>query len=76
MAFVMSEDRLICHKEKEAVTRRFGLPTLPANLSILERADVDKTIAACTTKMGQTVFSASYEHGQKMSLDEAVALLV
>jgi len=42
----------------------------------IEQAEVDKTIAACTTKMGQTVFSASYEYGQKMSLDEAVALLV
>ena len=40
----------------------------------IEQAEIDKIIAACTTKMAQTPFSAPYERGQKMSLDEAVEL--
>jgi predicted ATPase/DNA-binding XRE family transcriptional regulator len=41
---------------------------------LLEQADVDKIIAACLAKMGEAAFSDAYEEGQKMTLDEAVAL--
>jgi tetratricopeptide (TPR) repeat protein len=41
---------------------------------LLEQADVDKIIAACQAKMGETAFSDAYEEGQKISMDEAVAL--
>ncbi len=40
----------------------------------LEQADVDKTIAECLAKMGEVAFSDAYETGQKLTLDEAVAL--
>ena len=40
---------------------------------VLERADVDKIIAACLAKMGEVAFSDAYDEGQEMSLDEAVA---
>jgi tetratricopeptide (TPR) repeat protein len=38
----------------------------------LEQVDVDKIIAACLAKMGETVFADAYEDGQKMTLDEAI----
>jgi predicted ATPase/DNA-binding XRE family transcriptional regulator len=38
----------------------------------LEQADVDKIIAACLAKMGEVAFSAAYEAGRQMSLDDAV----
>jgi hypothetical protein len=31
-------------------------------------------IAACLVKLGEVAFSDAYDEGQKMSLDEAVAL--
>jgi predicted ATPase/DNA-binding XRE family transcriptional regulator len=40
---------------------------------LLEKADVDKVIAACLQKMGEVMFSVAYEEGQKMTLEEAVA---
>jgi len=40
----------------------------------LEQADVNKITAACLTKMGEAAFSDAYDEGQKMTLDEAVAL--
>jgi len=40
----------------------------------LEQADVDKIITACIIKMGEAAFSDSYDEGQKMSMDQAVAL--
>jgi tetratricopeptide (TPR) repeat protein len=51
------------------ITRQdFGDPRPP-----LEQADVDKTIAACIAKIGKVAFSDTYEEGQKMTLDEAIA---
>jgi hypothetical protein len=41
---------------------------------VLEQADVDKIIAACLVKLGEVAFSDAYDEGQKMSLEEAVAL--
>ena len=40
----------------------------------LEQAEVDKIIAACLANMGEVAFSDAYDEGQKMTLDEAVAL--
>jgi len=40
----------------------------------IEQADVDKIIAACIAKMGEVAFSDAYDEGQKMTMDEAVAL--
>jgi len=40
----------------------------------LEQADADKIIAACLAKMGEVAFSDAYDEGQKMSMDQAVAL--
>jgi tetratricopeptide (TPR) repeat protein len=40
----------------------------------LEQADVDKIIAACLAKIGEVAFSDAYDVGQKMSMDQAVAL--
>jgi non-specific serine/threonine protein kinase len=40
----------------------------------LEQAEVDKIIAAGLAKIGEVAFSDAYEEGQKMTLDEAVAL--
>jgi hypothetical protein len=40
---------------------------------LLEQADVDRIVAACLEKMGEAAFSDVYDHGQKMSLAEAVA---
>ena len=73
MAFVMSDGRLIGRHEQEAVTRRFGPPTLPAACLFFEQADVDKIIAACIAELGEVAFSDAYDEGQKMSLEEAVA---
>jgi tetratricopeptide (TPR) repeat protein len=39
----------------------------------IEQADVDKTIAACIAKVGEIAFTETYQEGQKMTLDEAVA---
>ena len=39
----------------------------------LEQADVDKLIAACLAKMGETAFSDQYEEGQKLTLEDALA---
>jgi hypothetical protein len=41
-----------------------------------EQADIDKIIAACLAKMGEVAFSDAYDDGQKMTLDEAVALAI
>jgi predicted ATPase/DNA-binding SARP family transcriptional activator len=38
-----------------------------------EQANVDKAIAACLAKMGESVFSDAYDKGQQMTLEEAVA---
>ena len=40
----------------------------------IEQADVDKIIAGCLAKMGEVAFSNAYEEGQKMTMDDAVAL--
>jgi hypothetical protein len=40
----------------------------------LEQMDVDKIIAVCLEKIGEDAFSAAYDDGQKMTMDEAVAL--
>jgi predicted ATPase/DNA-binding SARP family transcriptional activator len=40
----------------------------------LEQADVDKIIATCIEKMGEATFSDAYKAGEKMTLEEAVAL--
>jgi len=40
---------------------------------LLEQADADQIIAACLAKMGEAAFSDTYDEGQKMTLDEAVA---
>jgi predicted ATPase/DNA-binding XRE family transcriptional regulator len=40
----------------------------------LEQADMDKVIATCVAKMGETAFSDTYEAGKNMSLDEALDL--
>jgi len=42
--------------------------------SSIEQADVDKIIAACIAKMGSSAFEEAYDEGQKMTMDEAVAL--
>jgi non-specific serine/threonine protein kinase len=39
---------------------------------LLDQADVDKIIAACTAKMGEAAFSDAYGKGKKLTLDEAV----
>ena len=39
----------------------------------LEQADVDKTIASCLAKMGESSFSDAYDDGAKMSMDDIVA---
>ena len=41
---------------------------------LIEQADVDKIITACIIKMGEAAFSEAYDEGQKMSMDQAVAL--
>ena len=41
---------------------------------LLEQADVNKIIESCLTKMGEVAFSDAYDEGQKMSMDQAVAL--
>jgi predicted ATPase/DNA-binding XRE family transcriptional regulator len=41
---------------------------------LLEQRDVDQIIVACLLKMGEVAFSDAYDEGQKMTLDEAVAL--
>jgi len=41
---------------------------------MLEQRDVDKIIAACVSKMGETAFAVAYHEGQVMTLDEAIAL--
>lgn len=41
---------------------------------VIEQADVDKIIAACIAQIGEVAFSDAYEDGQKMTIDEAVAL--
>ena len=38
----------------------------------IEQANVDKIIAACMAKMGESSFSDAYDQGQAMTLDEAV----
>ena len=53
----------------DALRERVGDPRPP-----LEQADVDKIIAACIVKMGEVAFSDAYDEGQKMSMDQAVAL--
>jgi hypothetical protein len=40
---------------------------------VLEQADVDKIIAACHTRIGKAAFSAAYDEGSVMTLDEVVA---
>jgi predicted ATPase/DNA-binding XRE family transcriptional regulator len=39
----------------------------------LEQVDVDKVIAVCSAKLSEAIFSAAYESGRNMSLNEAVA---
>ena len=41
---------------------------------LLEQADIDKIITACVLKMGEAAFSYAYDEGQKMTMDEAIAL--
>jgi tetratricopeptide (TPR) repeat protein len=53
----------------DALRKRIG-DTRPR----FEQTDVDKTITACLAMMGEVAFSDAYDQGQKMSLDEAVAL--
>jgi predicted ATPase/DNA-binding SARP family transcriptional activator len=43
---------------------------------LLEQVDVDKTIAACLIKMGEAAFSDAYDQGTRMTLAEAVALVM
>jgi len=43
---------------------------------LLEQVDVDKTIAACLIKMGEVAFSDAYDQGTRMTLAEAVALVM
>lgn len=38
-----------------------------------EQANVDKVIAACLAKLGESVFSDEYDKGQEMTLEEAIA---
>jgi len=40
----------------------------------LEQADVDKIIDVCLAQMGEVAFSDAYDEGQKMTLDQVVAL--
>jgi predicted ATPase/DNA-binding XRE family transcriptional regulator len=53
----------------DALRERIGDPR-----PVIEQADIDKIIAACVEKMGEVAFSDAYEEGQKMTMDEAVAL--
>jgi hypothetical protein len=39
----------------------------------IEQADMDKVIAACLAKIGETAFSDAYDEGKNMSLEEAFA---
>jgi predicted ATPase/DNA-binding XRE family transcriptional regulator len=41
---------------------------------LLEQAGVDKIIAVCLAKMDEVAFSDAYDEGQKMMIDEVVAL--
>lgn len=41
-----------------------------------EQADVDRIISACLLKIGEETFSDAYDEGQKMKMDEAVALVL
>ena len=39
----------------------------------VEQANVDKDITACIAVMGESAFSAVYDEGKKMSLEDAIA---
>jgi tetratricopeptide (TPR) repeat protein len=39
----------------------------------VEQTDIDKDITVCLSRMGEAAFSAAYDEGKKMSLEEAVA---
>ncbi len=41
---------------------------------LLEQRDVDQVIAACISWMGEDAFADTYDEGQAMTMDEAVAL--
>jgi hypothetical protein len=53
----------------DATREKIGDPRPPT-----EQADVDKDIAACLAKIGETAFSDESDAGKNMTLDAVVAL--
>ena len=49
------------------------IPSIPLQISPLERAEYDQAIAAARAALGEEAFAAAWEEGKKMTLEEAVA---
>jgi non-specific serine/threonine protein kinase len=49
------------------------IPSIRLEMSVPERAEHDQAITAARAALGEEAFSAAYEEGKKMTLDEAVA---
>ena len=65
-------------KQLEQATQLFGAsetlyPMLRFEMSARERAEHDQSISAARAELGEEAFTAAYEEGKKMTLDEAVA---
>lgn len=41
-----------------------------------EQADVDRLISACLLKIGEEAFADAYEEGEKMTMDNAIRLVL
>ena len=64
-------------KQPEKATRLFGaaetlLPSIRLEMSVAERAEYDQAIAAARAALGEEAFTAAWEEGAKMTLEQAV----
>jgi predicted ATPase/DNA-binding XRE family transcriptional regulator len=48
------------------------IPSIRLEMSVVERAEHDQSVAAARAVLGEEAFAVAYEEGKKMTLDEAV----
>jgi len=67
----------VAQNEMDQAARLFGmaetfLPAIRFEMSATEREDHDRAVATARAALGEEAYTAAYDQGKKMTLDEAV----